>query len=80
MTALVQLRHDLSPDEIDAIEESLYDHNQRTTGRDDGQGLGFVIEDEAGRTIAVAAGYSWASCANRACTRRNSICGSCGSS
>jgi ribosomal protein S18 acetylase RimI-like enzyme len=60
MTALIHPRHDLSPDEIDAIEDNLYDHNSRATGRDDGQGLGFVIRDEAGRTIAVAAGYSWA--------------------
>jgi ribosomal protein S18 acetylase RimI-like enzyme len=60
MTALIQPRHDLSPDEIDAVEDNLYDHNRRATGRDDGQGLGFVIRDEAGRTIAIAAGYSWA--------------------
>jgi ribosomal protein S18 acetylase RimI-like enzyme len=60
MTALIQPRHDLSPIELDAIEDSLYDHNRRATGRHDGQGLGFVIRDEAGRTIGVAAGYSWA--------------------
>lgn len=60
MTALIQPRHDLSPMEIDAVEDNLYDHNSRATGRDDGRGLGFVIRDEAGRTIAVAAGYSWA--------------------
>jgi GNAT superfamily N-acetyltransferase len=60
MTALIQPRHDLSPIEIDVIEDHLYDHNRRATGRDDGEGLGFVIRDEAGRTIAVAAGSSWA--------------------
>jgi N-acetylglutamate synthase-like GNAT family acetyltransferase len=60
MTALVQPRHDLSPAEIDAIEESLYDHNRQAAGSSDGQGLGFVIQDEAGRTVGVAAGYSWA--------------------
>src|SRR4051812_43946570 len=60
MTALIQPRHDLSPDEIDAVEDNLYDHNRRATGRDDGEGLGFVIRDEAGHPIAVAAGYSWA--------------------
>jgi ribosomal protein S18 acetylase RimI-like enzyme len=60
MTALIQPRHDLSPIALDAIEDSLYDHNRRATGRHDGQGLGFVIRDEAGRTIGVAAGYSWA--------------------
>lgn len=60
MDAIVQPRHDLSPTEIDAIEDRLYGHNQGATGRDDVQGLGFVINDEAGRIIGVAAGYSWA--------------------
>jgi ribosomal protein S18 acetylase RimI-like enzyme len=60
MTALIQPRHDLSPDEIDAIEDNLYDHNRRAVGHSDGQGLGFVIKDEAGRTVGVAAGYTWA--------------------
>ncbi|HEX5377745.1 MAG TPA: GNAT family N-acetyltransferase [Phenylobacterium sp.] len=60
MTALIEPRHDLSADEIDEFEERLYDYNQRAVGRDDGRGLGFVIRDETGRTIGVAAGYSWA--------------------
>ena len=60
MAALVQPRHDLSPIEIYAIEEYLDSHNRRATGRDGGRGLGFVIRDEAGRMIGVAAGYSWA--------------------
>ena len=59
MTVRIQSRHDLSPDEIDAIEDNLYGHNSHATGHDDGQGLGFVIQDEAGRTVAVAAGYTW---------------------
>jgi N-acetylglutamate synthase-like GNAT family acetyltransferase len=60
MTALIQAKHDLSPVEIDAIEDCIYTHNGRAVGRNDAQGLGFVIRDEAGRTIGVAAGYSWA--------------------
>src|ERR1700674_2132347 len=56
MTALIQPQHDLSPIEIDAIEECLYNYNRRAIGRNDGRGLGFVIRDEAGRTIGVAAG------------------------
>ena len=60
MTALIQPQHDLSPIEIDAIEECLYNCNRRAIGRNDYRGLGFVIRDEAGRTIGVAAGYSWA--------------------
>src|SRR5258708_15667086 len=60
MTAVIQPNHDLSPIEIDAIEERLDNHNRRATGRNDSRGLGFVIRDEAGRTIGAAAGYSWA--------------------
>jgi ribosomal protein S18 acetylase RimI-like enzyme len=60
MTTLVQPRHDLSPIEIDVIEDNLYDFNRQATGHHDGRRLGFVIRDEVGRTIAVAAGYSWA--------------------
>ena len=57
---VVEPRHDLTPIEIDAIEDHLYEHNRAATGRDDGQGLGFMIRDENGRTVAIAAGYTWA--------------------
>jgi len=60
MTVDIQPEHDLSPTQIDAIEDRLYDHNRRATGRDDGRGLGFVLRDDAGRMIGVAAGYTWA--------------------
>jgi GNAT superfamily N-acetyltransferase len=60
MTVDIRPEHDLSPMQIDAIEDRLYDHNRRATGRDDGRGLGFVIRDDAGRMIGVAAGYTWA--------------------
>jgi ribosomal protein S18 acetylase RimI-like enzyme len=60
MTIQIEPRHDLSPNEVDAIEDRLYDHNSRATGRDDGQGLGFVIRDEVGQMVGVAAGYTWA--------------------
>ena len=59
MAASIQPQHDLSPIEIDAIEECLDTHNQAATGCNDSRGMGFVIRDEVGRTIGVAAGYSW---------------------
>jgi ribosomal protein S18 acetylase RimI-like enzyme len=59
MTARVEPRHDLSPNEIDTIEDRLYDHNSRATGRRDAKGIGFVIRNEAGQMIGVAAGYTW---------------------
>jgi GNAT superfamily N-acetyltransferase len=60
MTVHLQPRHDLSPIEIDAIEEHLYSYNRDAIGRGGGRGLAFVIRDETGRMIGVAAGYSWA--------------------
>ena len=59
MTVRVEPRHDLSPNEIDAIEDRLYDHTSRVTGRHDARRIGFVIRDEAGQTIGLAAGYTW---------------------
>jgi len=59
MTFQIQARHDLSPSEIDTIEERLNEHNSRATGRHDGQGLGFIIRNEAGQTIAAVAGHTW---------------------
>ena len=54
MPALTMLpRHDLTPMEIDAIEDRLYEHNSAATGRDDGEGLGFAIRDDDGRTVAL---------------------------
>jgi N-acetylglutamate synthase-like GNAT family acetyltransferase len=60
MTLQIESRHDLSPNDLDAIEVRLYEHNSRATGRHDGQGLGFVIRNDAGQIIGVAAGYTWA--------------------
>lgn len=60
MTILAQPQHDLSAIEIDAIEDSIYAYNRYAVGRDDAQGLGFVIRDEVGRIVGVATGYSWA--------------------
>jgi GNAT superfamily N-acetyltransferase len=60
MDPKIEPRHALSPNEIDAIEDRLYEYNRHATGCHDGQGLGFVIRDESGQMIGVAAGYTWA--------------------
>lgn len=56
----LQPRHDLTPAEIDAIEDRLYEHNSAATGRDDGEGLGFVIRDDDGKIVGLTNGYTWA--------------------
>jgi len=60
MTTLAQPQHDLSAIEIDAFEDRIYAYNRQAVGRDDAQGLGFVIRDAAGRIVGVATGFSWA--------------------
>lgn len=60
MNGTIEPLHDISPAEIDAIEDRLYEHNRRATGHDDARGLAFVIRDEAQAIIAACAGYSWA--------------------
>jgi ribosomal protein S18 acetylase RimI-like enzyme len=57
---LVQPRHDLTPTEVNTIEDRLYEHNSAATGHDDGQGLGFVIKDDDGKIVAITNGYTWA--------------------
>ena len=59
MDHTVEPRHDLSPLEIDGLEDRLYAYNVVATGYDDGQGLGFVAKDPAGEMIGAAAGYTW---------------------
>ena len=56
-------RHDLSITEVDRLEDRLYEHNSRATGRDDGRSLSFVVVDEHGVEVGVIAGYSWAAMA-----------------
>ena len=58
--AQIMPRHDLSVTEIGYLEDRLYDHNRRATGRDDGRGLAFVAVDAQGIQIGAVAGYSWA--------------------
>ena len=60
MNPQIKPQHALSPAQIDEIEGRLYEYNSDVTGRRDGQGVGFVIRDEFGRMIGVAAGYTWA--------------------
>jgi len=54
----VRPRHDLSPGEIDALEQHLYAYNAERTGRADGAGLAFVAE-AYGEPIGAVAGHTW---------------------
>ena len=52
--------HDLSVNDTDRLEDSLYSHNCEATGHYDGQGLAFEALDAEGVQIGVIAGYTWA--------------------
>jgi N-acetylglutamate synthase-like GNAT family acetyltransferase len=54
----IRPRHELSPEEVDQLEERLYEFNREATGYADGRGLAFVAE-EAGEIVGAAAGYTW---------------------
>jgi len=56
----VEARHDLSPNEVAAVEQRLYEHNSEAIRARDGRDLGFVIRDESGDVVAASFGYSWA--------------------
>jgi len=55
---LIRARHDLTPDEIDALEDRLYAFNAEQTGFADGRSLAFTAE-EGGEQVAAVAGYTW---------------------
>ena len=59
----VEAKHDLSANEVAAVEERIYEHNRKATGARDGRNLGFVIRAETGDVIGAALGYSWAAIA-----------------
>ena len=59
MTLQIEANHDLTSNEIAAIEDRLYDHNSDAIERRDGRGLGFVIRNEVGQMIGVVAGFTW---------------------
>ena len=57
-TPCIQARHDLGPDEIDGLEDRLYEVNAGRTGMRDGAQLAFTAEAAEGLVGAVA-GYTW---------------------
>jgi ribosomal protein S18 acetylase RimI-like enzyme len=52
-------RHDFTLEEIDQLEDHLYEHNTAATGHRDGLGLGFEMLDDGGAQIGAIAGHSW---------------------
>jgi ribosomal protein S18 acetylase RimI-like enzyme len=55
---LIRARHDLTPGEIDGLEQRLYEFNVARTGDADGAALAFFAE-AGGELIGAVAGYTW---------------------
>jgi GNAT superfamily N-acetyltransferase len=50
---------DPTPEEVQYLEERIYEHNSGVTGIADGQWLAFFSRDESGRILAGLCGNTW---------------------
>jgi GNAT superfamily N-acetyltransferase len=50
------------PEQIQYLEDRLYEFNSRTTGITDGQGLAIFVLDDRNRIVAGICGHTWGGC------------------
>ena len=48
-----------TPEEVQYLEERLYEHNSTATGLTDGQWLAFFVRDDSARIVAGICGSTW---------------------
>ena len=48
-----------TPDEVQYLEDRLYEYNSTVTGLADGQWLAFFVRDDSGRIVAGVSGTTW---------------------
>ncbi len=53
---------DPSPEQVQYLEDRLYEFNSRATRIVDGQGLGIFVRDERDRIVAGICGHTWGGC------------------
>jgi ribosomal protein S18 acetylase RimI-like enzyme len=53
------LFEDPSPNDVQFLEERLYEFNRTVTGINDGRALGVFVRDDSGRIVAAAIGHTW---------------------
>ncbi len=49
-----------SAEELEFLEDRLYEHNRRQTGQDDGRLFAFFIRDDQQQIVAGISGWTWA--------------------
>jgi N-acetylglutamate synthase-like GNAT family acetyltransferase len=53
---------DPTPEQIQLLEDRLYEFNSSTTGISDGRALAFFVRDRRNEVVAGAAGHTWGGC------------------
>ena len=53
---------DPTPEQIQYLEDRLYEFNSQTTGIHDGEGLAIFVRDEQGQVVAGICGHTWGGC------------------
>ena len=60
MNHIVLTKVEPTAEEIQFMEDRLYEHNSAKTGKDDGQLFGFFIRNEKQEIVAGLSGWTWA--------------------
>ena len=60
MTEHIMVRCTPSPDDLQFLEDRLYEYNSRQVGREDGQSFAFFIRDDQQEILAGLSGWTWA--------------------
>lgn len=53
---------DLSPEQVQYLEDRIYEFNSGATGITDGEWLAIFVRDDSGRLVAGVAGNTWGGC------------------
>jgi len=61
-TAAFSVETDPSPDQVQYVEDRIYEFNSAVTGIKDGEWLAIFVRDDTGRIVAGICGNTWGGC------------------
>ena len=61
-TSELSINTEPAPEEVQYLEERIYEHNSGATGITDGEWLAIFVRDEQGRIVAGICGSTWGGC------------------